>query len=463
MEKIEVGSVRKKEFYFWGVGTVAESIMVSMVTMLVMPIFNTGFGIDAKLVGWAITIPRIFDAITDPLIGFLSDRTRTRWGRRRPHILFGVIFCALLMVLLWRVGQAWSTHLQFAYLVVVLSFYWLAYTFFVVPYNALGYELTDDYHERTTISAIKTFFAVVPAIGMGWVYRLTLQESLFENEVEGIRFVSVGLAALALCAGLVPVLVCHERFEKAPAPRVNLWKAFAITLRNRYFLFLLGIRFFFMVGSTLFNGMVFYITAYYVCQGDKAFATTLGGWSVMIYSVISIGLLPFTPWMSRTFGKKTGAILGLGFLFLGAVLNPVIQTPNFPWLCLLGAAIGAPAWILTGVFVNAFIPDICDIDEDATGFRREGMYGAVNGFVTKLEMSAMGLIAAYIVSWSGFDPSLTMQADQVQFNLRWFTYVPHILFMTVALLLMFWYPINEKLMTKVRRDLEARRIVEPAG
>jgi len=125
----------------WGSGGAADNILYNGMNSLVLPIFNVGLGVDAVKLGFAIGLPRILDAITDPLIGNFSDNLRTRWGRRRPLIFLGVIFAALLVGLLFSPPRSFGEEQLFWWFLIVCALFYVAYTFFMIPYSALGLEI----------------------------------------------------------------------------------------------------------------------------------------------------------------------------------------------------------------------------------------------------------------------------------------------------------------------------------
>lgn len=455
-----VSRLPARTLYGWGVGGFAEYAMVGMLSGLIMPIFNTGFGLDAVMVSWAITLPRLLDAFTDPIMGNLSDNTHTRWGRRRPYILVGAILCAFMLMAVWWASPSWSQQAQFTWLLVVSCLFTLAYTVYSIPLMALGFELTDDYQERTRISAVRTFFCTLPGLMFSWTYWATLRPA-FGGEIYGIRWISALVALIVITTGTLPFFLCRERFQRANPVRVPLLPAIKQTLRNSVFLRLLAFRLAMALGLGLFNGLLFYVSVYTVCGGDKAFATKIGGFGGMLYTVFTFLLIPLTPKISRSLGKRTGLLIGLGGILLSAIVQPFILNPDYPWLMLLQPVIGAPVVTMAMVFTFAFLPDIADLDDAATGLRREGLYGSVDKFFSKIESAAVVLATGYLIKFSGFDQALTTQPESVQTSLRWLSFTPFILFSALALAVAWTFPIREKLMTEVRDFLAARRNGRP--
>jgi GPH family glycoside/pentoside/hexuronide:cation symporter len=439
-----------------GAGGFAEWLLAFSLNTLVMPVFTTSFGMSAALVGWAITIPRLVDAFTDPLIGDWSDRTRTRWGRRRPWIFGGGVAAAVLFVLLWQASPTWSQGAQFAWLLALSVLMWIAYGCLSVALNALAFEITDDYHERTRISTITTTFKILPQLVSGWIYWLALRP-VFGGEVTGMRWVSGGIALLVVAAVAVPAWCARERFAHRAAKPVALRAAMAQAFACRPFAHLLVTRVLITLASYVFTGMLFYVVAYHVCGGDKGFATKLLGYYATAQTLISLGVLPFAPRVGRALGKRTLLLLGTGLHLATSLAAWVLLTPGQPWLLILLALLFAPAGLFMGVFTGSAMPDICDLDELQHGSRREGLFSAVTAFVTKVEVSLCALVIGYMLTFARFDAALPAQTPATLMRLHWLAVWPYALLSAAALALAFSYPLTAARMAEVRAQLAARR------
>jgi GPH family glycoside/pentoside/hexuronide:cation symporter len=163
------------QIHAWGSTAISYYFQYSLFA-LVGPIINLGFGMDPRIVAWALALPRVIDAFVDPLVGHLSDITRTRWGRRRPFMFACAILSALLGMALWRVEPDWHWFAQIAYLCVFVTMYFTVVMTFELTRNALSFELSDDYSIRSKIMAINNFWMTVPQLlGAGtWWFVLQL-------------------------------------------------------------------------------------------------------------------------------------------------------------------------------------------------------------------------------------------------------------------------------------------------
>lgn len=445
--------------HLWAIGSIADYMLFVSFQALIKPIFTTAFGLSPVLVGWALMLPRILDAVTDPLLGYLSDNTHTRWGRRRPFLFGSSIVGALMVAVLWWASPNWSQHTQFAYLLGASFTLYLCYGTYSMTHTALGYELSDDYHLRTKVVAVRSFYFSVAALAGGWLYWLALRP-VFGGEINGIRWISVGMAAAILIAGNIPVLTTRERFENPRRGHANLWNAIRTTLKVRPFVFVLALRFAQTLGLSLYSQMAFFIGVYSVCRGDKSLYSTLTGIVGIVGFIASFALVPCAAKLSRSLGKRPGIIIGYGFAFLGSSILPFFARPGHPYLLLAHMLVFAVAMLPLTVFLQAIMPDICDIDELHSGERREGLFSAVIGFVNKIENSLCILLGGYLLTYCGFSTVIAQnhgaQPQEVLDKLRFFGFAPAIVFSGIAFAISIFLPINHKLMEDVRAKLDAR-------
>jgi GPH family glycoside/pentoside/hexuronide:cation symporter len=160
----------------------------------------TAFGMDPLLAGLLGGLPRIFDAITDPIMGFISDNTRSRWGRRRPYIFVGAILSGLLFALLWQLDETNTPNYNFWYFLILSLAYLVGNTIFSTPLIGLGYEMTSDYNERTRLMAFSQIVGQIAWMIVPWFWVLIADPDLFESQAVGVRQLSVivGIACIVL-------------------------------------------------------------------------------------------------------------------------------------------------------------------------------------------------------------------------------------------------------------------------
>jgi GPH family glycoside/pentoside/hexuronide:cation symporter len=444
-----------RAIYAWGTGQVGWMCIYTSFALL-MPIYTTGLGMSPILVSWAVILPRFIDGFVDAVIAHWSDNSHSRWGRRKPFLLASTFAGALLTMAVWWVGRDWGQTAQFIYLFVTATLLYCALGVYQMAYGTLGYELTDDYHERSRVMAIKGLFGALAAMGTGWVYWLALRP-FFGGEIAGIRWISVGLALIAMGCALTVVCNTQERFQKINREPVKLLSAMHATLTNRPFVILLLMQITQGLGGAVFGGLFFYVNVYYVCQGDKSLATQIAGILGTTGAMLGLVAFPFMKPISQRVGKRNGVILGAGMIAATAMLTPWFMTPKLPYLQVILFCGLAPVTGIAQTLTAAIFPDICDLDELETGHRREGLFAAVSGFIWKIETSLCGLLVGYLIAFSGFDPKLVVQTGETITRLRWFAFAPYIALSIAAMYFAWRFPITEKMMADVRRKLDVRR------
>jgi GPH family glycoside/pentoside/hexuronide:cation symporter len=468
--------------YAWGVGGVADNLLTFGLAWTIVPVFNIGYGVNAFWLGICIFIPRIIDVIADPIMGVISDRTRSRFGRRRPYILVGSIMMALLFALLWMppwgslhhaggaafehrgtsffgfpafpVGQELALLLWVGVIYTLLT---LAYTVFTVPYIALGYEFTTNSDVITKVMASRLYFAGIASLGVTWIYRLAVQDRFGGDETVGMRYIGVAVALAVAITGMIPALVCTEskRIER-PAQRTPLSELFKATLGNRAFICVMGSMLIFVIALYTAGVMGAHISIFYVAQGNKQFGTMLGAVSGNI--MVACNLLGMYPMMrlSTKSSKRRVALLCFSLMLIGNLSYWWTWNPRFPYLQYLSAAVigfgNAGIWLM----LDSMIGDVTKDDEARNGVQREGLYGASKCFMFKIAVAITSITGALVLNASGFQEQVA-PSEQVQFNLR-------LLFIglqcggtALAAAAIYFFPISRKRAEENERIIDERK------
>lgn len=439
----------------WGLGGGADSFMMNGINQLVLPIYNVGLGLDALLVGLAQTIPRFIDALFDPLLGNISDNTRSRWGRRRPYIFAGAIGCAVCFAILWVPSRHWGQSALFAFLLAASILYYLFYSLFIVPYTALGFELADDSNERTRVLAWRVYCSLAFGLSVPWLYKLALHPALGGNELAGMRIIGPVIGVVILLTGLAPAIFCRERTRALAQTKIHFLRATAHTFRNRPFLALVSLNFIVKLGLFAVGPLGFYLNVYYVCGGDKSGAATLvglGGTLMMLSGFVGLKLIT---WLSVTMGKRPAMALCLAVGTLAYLSFWWAYSPAHPWAqfaptMVIGAALNG-AWLL----LSSMLADVCDEDEHETGLRREGMYGAVFSFMDKVGFAAAGILTGLVLKLAGYVDG-QMPPEGVLWNMRMLFIVGQCGGLLLGFAALAFYPLTAARMRELRAALDER-------
>lgn len=450
----------------YGLGGLAENTMHNAVNNMANPVFNVGLGVTPALLGVATFIFRLWDAITDPVMGVISDRFSSQFGRRRPFILLGAVFSAFFFMLIWWVPMALSEQGYFWWFLIVSLLFYTGFTIFGVPYLALGYELSSDYHERTRVMAYRTWFASVGGIGIQWLFWLT-QRSIFEDTVQGMRYVGIATGLLLLICALAPGLFIKEKILTPSEinnnrSSIKFRSLFAI-FKVKPFLYLFAALIAAVMGMFTVGILGFYINVYYVYGGDLKAASTVIGVSGSFYHLCCLASIPLVTWVSIRIGKKLALISFLGLALIGTTLKWEFYTPDSPYRQLFVMIFMAPGLSALWTLLSSMIADVTDYDELHGGTRREGSFGAIYNWTLKLGFAICFLVAGIVLEASGFDEMLGgSQSDQTIFIMRFLYTVVPACGIGVAMILVAMYPLTEDKTTQIRRILDRRLNSLPA-
>ncbi len=443
-----------------------------------MIVLNLGLGMNPALVGLLGALPRLTDALTDPLMGFISDNTRSRWGRRRPYIFLGAILAGVIFALLWQLPRGQSEQFYFVYFLIGSILFYIGYTVFATPWVALGYELTPDYHERTRLMGTQNFIGQLAYVVSPWFLWFMTQERWFSDQVAGAAVLAIIVALVAIALGVLPAIVLRERMQAIAATaraassrmtaasagkalRRNLaefGRGFGETLASRPFLKLCLATFLVFNGFMLISSFQFYVIIYYVCGGDQAVGAKYAGYAGTVGGVSTFAVVAFVAWLGTRIGKRHAFFVSTGLSMLGYVLKWVCYNPAMPLLVVLPAPL--LAFGLGGLFtlMPSMVADVVDTDELKTRQRREGMFGSVFWWTVKLGMAAALAGGGYLLNATGFDVALGgAQPQRTITLLRLCDAGIPIISSAIAIWAVAAYSITEAKANEVRRELERRR------
>ena len=444
----------------YGLGAVAENVMQNGINNMANPFFNVALGVSPGLLGIGTAVFRILDALLDPLMGILTDRTESRFGRRKPYIVAGAAMSGLLFALLWWCPRGQGMTFYFVWFMLVAIVFNIAYTVFGVPYVALGYEMSRDYDERTRIMSFRTWFASLGGIGIQWFFWLT-QRDCFSDTVEGMRWVGIGVGVLLLIFGAAPGLFIQERRMTVSEVAHNresiriggLLKVFEV----KPFRCILWSLVWSVLGMFLVITLGFYVNVYYVYGGDLKSAAVIIGMGGTFYHLCCMASVPLVALVSSRLGKKRTLLL---FMFVAVLANLAkwwCYTPAYPWLQLLPTALIAPGLSAIWTLLASMTADVTDFDDLENGTRREGSFGAFYGWTMKVGFAVCFLVSGFILEWTGFKASLGgSQPEGTLFAIRLlYTIVPAI-GLLIAMVVIARFPITREKAAEIRHQLESR-------
>jgi GPH family glycoside/pentoside/hexuronide:cation symporter len=444
----------------YAIGAIADVIMANIIFQLSGPIYVYGLGLSPFLIGLAISIPRIWDAVTDPVMGNISDNTRMGWGRRRPYMFLGALLGGILCSVMWMPPEALSKTGTLVYFLITSMLFFTAYTIYSVPFNALGYELTTDYDERTSVMSYKTMLMNVgSAILLPWAYKLCLLPQFGENAVEGARVVGVLFGLIIFFAGFGASVFCREDSNAKVQAKIKMLPALKYTFSNRVFLLLAMLVCCVIIGVFLAFPLMFYINIAYIVPGNEEEASKLIGLYGTVYGFMGIIAVPIINLLGQKFGKKPTLFAGLILLLSSFPASWFLFTPDQPKLQLVFALMASPGLSFVWVLTSAMMADVCDLDELKTGLRREGVYGAIFTFLVKLGLGSVMALSGLILGIAGFNQELKLQSPETVFKMRiLFMFLP-LGMIVFALILVAKYPLSRCKMKRIRNILNRKKTV----
>lgn len=436
--------------FLYGIGDTGFSLTTTIVGTFFAIFLTDVVGLSPKTAALAILIGGSWDYLNDPLVGHLTDRTRTRWGRRRPYLLFGAIpFALAFAIMWWRPPMANNDQLVWYYALAYVVFDGAA-TFAYMPYFALTPELTEDYDERTALTSYRMFFSI-----LGSLIAFTLPAMIvgaFRPENLDRVFLMGGIFAVA---SMLPLWLTFAGTRERPAfahqKQPGLREAIRAARRNRPFIFSAGIFLFTWICMTILQGtLVFFIK--YVVQREGQTEIIMA--SIFVTAIL---VLPVWEWISRHTDKRKAYMAGIAFW---AVVQLVLATltPATPLGLLLGLC------VLAGVGVSAahvlpwsMIPDAIEWDELNSGNRHEGMFYSLVTLAQKAASSVAMPTVLLILEATGYQPNAAAQPAGALAGIRVAAGpIPAVLLM-LGILFAWRYPLSRRQHQEMVNALELRR------
>lgn len=392
----------------WGAGSLATISYLNVFTALALYYLTLVLKMDPALAGLLITLARLIDAFSDPLMGWVTDHTRTRMGRRRPYLLLGAVICGASLPAVFSIHSlfdglppAWGG------VMIVLVFYSLGFTIFNVPYLTIPVEMTRNRIQRLSLMSYRSAFMMVGAM-LGTAGAPALVEVLGgDTDADAYQTMGLMFGALVIVFMLIPFFGTRGAYA-APLeeqPSLSLWQQVRTVAANRPFVLLIGAKCTQFVALAVLGGTTVFMFTVVLKQ-----PFTLLPWLALATTFTILAGIPFWKWCGQFMTKRRGVLIGAAGETL-ASLTWLLVGPDWTREGLIVFLL--VRGVLAGFFGSAILLysqamwlDTIDYDQERTGLRREGLYTSVYVFVERLGYSAGPLLVGLFLGASGFDANL---------------------------------------------------------
>jgi glycoside/pentoside/hexuronide:cation symporter, GPH family len=419
----------------YGFGELGSVLFWSSLSFLLINYLTDEVGLSAGLAGFALMIGKIWDAVSDPAVGILSDRTRSSLGRRRPWILFGALPLGIIYALLFRNPSISNEVLLFVWASLMYVLLCSAYTVVNIPYIALIPELARNYDERSNLNGYRSIFSILGTLlGAGAAIPLL---NRFPDRTEGYAAVGIIFGLIIAISALIPFFAVREKPWKEPANKVSVFKSYQGALKNKPFILILLSFGLTTAGFSVVTAVLIYYFKYIFL--DESLLTG----AILSILGISLAFIPVTVFISRHWGKKQVYMTGLGFLSLSFVLLFFLGHKSSIQLVYLYLAIGGVGLSTHYVMPWSMLPDAVEYGAARTGVRQEGVYFGIWTFVSKIGTAFAGLIIGLVLSFTGYIAN-SVQNTEAILGIRMLAGPISVIFFLLSILVISRYPLDRK-------------------
>jgi len=433
----------------YGIGDIGFSLTDTTLGVLFLIFLLDVVGLEPGKAALAIFIGKSWDYINDPIVGYIADRTRTRWGRRRPYLLFGFIPFGLAFMMMWYRPPVESQWALVAYYAFAYFIYDSILTVVSMPYVALTPELTQDYDERTSLTSYRMAFSLLGGL-VAFIVPLMIIGTLRPENTDRVFKMGVIFGIVSALPLLFTFLGTREKEEYASQPQPDLREQFRAVRGNRSFWFAAGIFLFTWTAIEIIQNMLLLFLKYRMQL--EAESDIVAG-AVFITAII---VLPFWVWVSQKTDKRKSYIYGM--LFLSAVmLTLVFLDPSLGFsITVMLAAFAGNGVSAVHVLTWAMIPDAVEVDELESGARHEGMFYALVTLLRKGASSIAIPMTALVLGWSGYVSNSAQQAESAVWAIRILIGPVASLFLLGGILFARLYPLTREAHAEARSKIAAR-------
>ena len=452
----------------FGLGMLANQMFPAAISIFIVVLVQD-LGFPGWMWGVVSLAPRIFDSITDPIMGFISDNTKSKWGRRRQYVFIGAIVMGISFIVMWQLFRDNPIDYNFAYFLFWSFVFYLGLTIFSVPYVAMGYEMSDDFHERTSIMAVAQWIGQWAWVIAPWFWVIMYDTEWYATADIAVRDLAVWVGIICAIFAMVPAIfikgksTLEENYSPLSLKNVGgslleIWYSFVEAFKSSPFRKLCFATFLIFNAFNTVAAFTFFIIVYYLFNGDAGAA---GIWPTLFGSVGALSttflVIPIVARMSKLMGKKKAFLISQSISVMGYIMLWFLFIPGKPYLFLI--ALPFFSFGIGGLFtiMMSMTADVIDLDELTSGKRREGIFGAIYWWMVKFGFAIAGGLSGAIFTFIGFDTSIEVQSETAITGLRLFFSGLPILGTLTAMYIMRNYEISEERAKEIKAELIVKR------
>lgn len=476
---METVAVRKGKVPFgqkvaFGIGMLANQ-MFPAVLGIFMVVLVQDLGFPGWMWGVIYFFPRVFDSITDPIMGFISDNTKSKWGRRRQYVFLGAIIMGVSFIIMWQLYRENGVDYNFTYFLLWSFVFYLGLTIFSVPYVAMGYEMSNDFHERTSIMATAQWIGQWAWVIAPWFWVIMYDPDWFPTAEVATRQLAIWVGLTCMGFAMVPAIFLKSRstlhedyapltFKTIGSSLKEIFLGFKEAFESVPFRKLCIATFFIYNAFNTIAAFSFFIVVYYLFGGN---AEAAGVWPTLFGSlgalITTFLVIPIVARMSKTMGKKKAFLLSQGISVIGYIMLWFLFIPGKPYMFIFALPFFSFGIGSLFTLMMSMTSDVIDLDELNTGKRREGVFGAIYWWMVKFGFAIAGGLSGVILSVVGFDAAAESQTEETLIGLRLFYSGVPILGTLIAMGVMWTYDIDEKRANEIREALDKRNEEKPTS
>ncbi len=428
----------------YGVCDLGGNLYFTVVAFWLLNYFTDTVGISAGLTGIIIMIGKVWDAVTDPLVGFLSDRTKSRWGRRRPYLLFGAVPLFGAMILMFTNPNIANARWEFVWGVGVFCLLSTVYTVVNIPYSSLTPELTKDFHEKTSLNGYRFGFAVLGTlIGAGAALPIV---AAFPTKDAGFSVMGGIFGAVMMITALITFFSVREPAHDRQEVQTGFLESYKHVLGNKPFRRILFTYAMHIVGVTVVSGILVYFFKYIIGNEEQ---TTIALLFLLVSAMIFI---PVSVMVSKRVGKKRTYLVGMAIVAVVAVVTAFTGDAGGTSYTFALMVIGGVGLSTTYAIPWSMMPDTIEWEYARSGKRNEGAYYGMWTFVSKIGQALAIAVTGFVLDVSRYVPDVVQEPSAISGIRIIFGPVTAVAFV-IGIIILWGYPIDEKsydqLLTKI--------------